>query len=185
MNTSYAGTDVAVAASGSGWSLLLFAIPWILLFLAWFITGSTMVLRETSVEKPNRIAQFYGYTVCLISLVIGLVSITGLINSAFARMNPLQNGLAFGQSLSSFEAFKARRPMMPSFGRETVAPADTASEATLHTRYDALVADQITSVRYETSKSFVMQGLFLLIAIGLFGYHWRWMRRLGDSAAAG
>lgn len=185
MSASYASTDVALAASGSAWPLLLFAVPWILLFLAWYIAGSTMVLRETSLDKPNRIPQFYGYTVCLIALVIGLTCVAGLISSTFERMNPLQDGRAFGQSLSSFEAFKARRPMMPSFGRETPAPPDTASEPTLRARYDALVADQILSVRYETAKSMVTQGIFLLIAIGLFGYHWRWMRRLGASTAAG
>ena len=184
MNESYSSTDVGVIASGGDWPLLLLSIPWILPFLVWFITGIAMVLRETSVDKPNRIPQFYGYTVCLISLVIGLVSISSLINSAFERMNPLQHGYAYGQSLSSFEVFKAKRAMLPSFGRETPTPPDTASEATMRARYDALVADQIMSVRYESSKSFVTTGTLLLIAIGLFGYHWRWMRRLSAPSAA-
>lgn len=183
MNESYSSTDVGVIASGGDWPLLPLSIPWILPFLVWFITGIAMVLRETSVDKPTRIPQFYGYTVCLISLVIGLVSISSLINSAFERMNPLQHGYAYGQSLSSFEVFKAKRAMLPSFGRETPTPPDTASEATMRARYDALVADQILSVRYESSKSFVTTGLLLLIAIGLFGYHWRWMRRLSAPSA--
>ncbi len=186
MNELYSSTDVSVSASGGDWPLLLLSIPWILPFLVLFITGIgiAMVLRETSVDKPTRIPQFYGYTVCLISLVIGLVSIPSLINSAFERMNPLQHGYAYGQSLSSFEVFKAKRAMLPSFGRETPTPPDTASEATMRARYDALVADQIMSVRYESSKSFVTTGILLLIAIGLFGYHWRWMRRLSAPSAA-
>ena len=184
MNESYGATDVAFA-SGAEWLFAFTAVACILLFLAWFIAGSIMVLRETSVDKPNRIPQFYGYTVCLIALVIGLVSIASLIDSVFARMNPLHSESSYGQSLSSFEAFQATRATTPSFGREAPATPDTASEATLRARYDALVTDRMASVRFESSKTLVTEGLFLLIAIGLFGYHWRWMRRLGLPPAAG
>ncbi len=183
MNASYSSTDVAFV-SATEWPSALPSTAWLLLILGWYITGSILVLRETSVEKPNRIPQFYGYTVCLISLVIGLVSISGLIDSAFERMNPMQNEYPFGQSLSSFEAFQATRATAPSYGRELPATPDTASEATLRARYDALVADRIISVRYASSKAFVAQGLFFLIAIGLFGYHWRWTRRLRAPSVA-
>ena len=184
MNTAYPSTDIGFV-SGTDGPFALVAVAWTLLFLVWFIPGSIMVLRETSVDKPNRIPQFYGYTVCLISLVIGLVSISSLIDSVFARMNPLQTGAPWGQSLSSFEAYQAKRATTPPFGREIPTTPDTASEATLRARYDALVADQIVSVRYSSSKTFVTEGLFLLIAVGLFAYHWRWMRRLSVPPAAG
>ena len=161
------------------------AVALVLLFLVWIIPGSIMVLRETSLDKPNRIPQFYGYTVCLIALVIGLLSIASLIDSVFARMSPLQGASTYGQSLRSFEAFQATRATTPTFGRETPATPDTASEATLRARYDALVADKMESVRFDSSKTIVTEGLFLLIAIGLFGYHWRWMRRLGVPPGAG
>ncbi len=184
MNASSVSTDVAYVSATESASTLPF-IALFLLLLAWFIIGIALVLRETSVEKPNRIPQFYGYTVCLISLVIGLVSVSGLIDSAFERMNPLQSEYPFGQSLSSFAVFQATRATTALYGRESPAPPDTASEVTLRARYDALVVDRIISVRYASSKAFVTQGLFLLFAVGLFGYHWRWMRRLSVPPAAG
>lgn len=136
-------------------------------------------------DKPNRIPQFYGYTVCLIALVIGLLSTASLIESVFARMYPLQSASSYGQSLSSFEAFQATRATVPSFGREMPTTPDTTSAVTMRARYDALVADRMVSVRYESAKTVVTEGLFLLIAMGLFGYHWRWMRRLGLPPGAG
>ncbi len=184
MNASYATTDLAFT-EGTGWPFALVVVAWSLLFLAWLIPGCILILREISVDTPNRIPQFYGFTVCLIALVLGLMSLSSLINSAFERMNPLQSGGEYGQWLSSFEAYQARRATTPSFGREVPTTPDTASEATLRARYDALAADQVASVRYQSAKAFVTEGLFLLIAVGLFGYHWRWMRRLNAPSSAG
>jgi hypothetical protein len=168
--------------SSSSMSLILALVFSVLLLGVWYITGSILVLRERSVEKPNRVPQLYGYTVCLVALLLGLMSAGSLLDSAFERAYPLQGGDLFGQSLSSFEAFKAKRAVYPTFGRDAASPADTASEQTLRVRYDALVADRLASVRFETSKSFVTHGVLLVLALALFRFHWRWVRRLNGAA---
>jgi len=88
-------------------------------------------------------------------------------------------------TLTSFEAYKAtyqrERMMRDPSG---AAQPDTVSEATLRRRYDALVADRIATTRYRTSKAFVTNGVLLLISVGLFFYHWRWVRRLNGTTAA-
>ncbi len=181
-------TFASDAGSTFGWValpvLLLIQYPWVLLFIAWFIPGCLLVLRETAMDRPNRVPMFYGYTVCLIALVLGLMSVSALIDAGFERANPLQDKFGYGgQSLTSFEAFEATRQAMPNFGRETAAPPDTASLETRRARFDAIVADRISSSTYQTSKTFVTQGLFLVIAIGLFVFHWRWMKRLHGASA--
>lgn len=78
------GTDqwnVIGAATG----LLLF-LPG----LIWLLLGLYLTLRESPVDKPNRVAQFYGYTVCLIALILVLTSVSSLLDNAFERANPLQ-----------------------------------------------------------------------------------------------
>ena len=57
-----------------------------------------------SVEKTNRIRQWYGYTVCLIALVVGLGCVAGLLDNAFDLSNPMANQFGYDPSLTSFEA---------------------------------------------------------------------------------
>ncbi|HEX4633145.1 MAG TPA: hypothetical protein VH163_04890 [Gemmatimonadales bacterium] len=135
-------------------------------------------------DKPNRVAQFYGYTVCLVALVIGLMSLSAILDNLFQRANPLQSDLAFGVQLTSFEGYKASVVRESMFPRTPQSPPDTTSEATLRKRYDALVADRITATRYETSKALTTSCAFLIIAIVLFGTHWRWVRRVANTPAA-
>lgn len=154
--------------------------------VGWFAVAASAVLKGDSVEKPNRVAQLYGYTVCLVALVMALMTTSSLINAAIDRANPLQSEYGFGASLTTFEAFKAtqqrERAMM---GRPDALAPDTASESTLRARYDALVADRAAGTRYRTSKAFVSGGVLLVLALALFLVHWRWMRRLNAAMAPG
>ena len=148
----------------------------------WLGFGAFLALREAPVDKPNRVAQLYGYTVCLITLLLTLVSVSSILDSAFERANPLQGGdFPFGTSLTSFEAYKAKRGAASPFERPASAPPDTASDATLQTRYDALVAERLATVRYRTTKDLVTKGLLLIIGLALFAFHWRWVRRVNGQ----
>jgi hypothetical protein len=66
--------------------------------------AAILVFRGDDVDKPNRMAQFYGYSVCLIALIVALASATSMIDAAFDRANPLQSEGGFGASLVSFES---------------------------------------------------------------------------------
>ncbi len=135
-------------------------------------------------EKPSRVRQWYGYTVCLIAVITGLISVTGALNNAFDLSNPLGGERSFDGSLTSFEAYKATRDrrLPPSDQRAT---SDTASETTLRTRYEALRADRIAQRRFEAGKGFVTDFILLVIAAALFVTHWRWLRRLPEPESAG
>jgi len=140
------------------------------------------------VEKPNRIPQIYGYTVCVIAVVTLLICASVIVNNVFDLANPIQAGLAFESSLSSFEAYEAtyqkdQRSLVGGAARE--ARADTASEATLRKRYDALRADRTSRVRFQSWKAITTSGLLLIISVILFTVHWRWMRKLARAAEAG
>ena len=132
-----------------------------------------------SVDKPNRIAQIYGYTVCLVAIIVVLISVTGIVNAIFERANPLQAGRFGGAVLTSFDAYQATgsREATPSDPNQA-ARRDTIPTAVLRQRYDALVADRIATTRYQTGKTLTTSGILLLVAIGLFVFHWRWARRL-------
>ena len=116
----------------------------VLVGLLWFGVAASVALKGETMDRQNRIAQLYGYTVCLIALIVALVTTASLLNTAIDRANPLQTEYSFGASLTSFEAYRAtyqrERTMM---NRSEAATPDTSSEATLRSRYDALVADRL------------------------------------------
>ena len=124
--------------------------------------------------KPNRVRQWYGYTVCLVAVVTALLSLAGVVNNAFDLSSPLASD-SYGASLTSFEAYKSTRsaPAQP-------AATEALSDSVLHARYEALRADRIVQRSFRARKGLVTDIVLLLVAIGLFGTHWRWLRRLPE-----
>jgi hypothetical protein len=136
--------------------------------------------------KPNRVPQIYGYAVCVIAVVTFLICATGIVNNVFDLTSPIKAGFGLESSLSSFEAYKAtyqRDQRSVVGGAASEARPDTASEATLRKRYDALREDRISRVQFQAWKGIVTSGLLAIISVVLFVLHWRWMKRLGAPEA--
>lgn len=135
------------------------------------------------------IAPLYGYVVCVVAVITFLVSLSGFVDAAFERAYPLQSrGGAYGpmgQSLTSFEAFRAtQNERMRTEPRATpAAPSDTPSTAELRARYETLRGERIEQGQFFASQRLVKTGLLMIVAIVLFATHWRWVRGLKDQAA--
>lgn len=163
---------------GMGATILL-----LLVVVLWFVIATAAALRGGGQMVRNPVAQMYGYTVCLIAVILGLTSIAGILDAAFQRAYPLQSEYGYGTSLATFETYKAthgRERAM--YGPQAEAQPDTASDATLRRRYDALVAERRSATTYRTSKAFVSGGFMLIVAAMLYVLHWRWLRRVVASA---
>lgn len=168
------GISAEPAAFGVAAIILL-----ILLVVLWFVIASAAVLKGGAVEPPHRMAQLYGYTVCLVAVILGLTTAASILDAAFDRMHPLQSEYSYGASLTSFEAYRATYPRdRVMMGPSTEAAPDTLSDETLRRRYDAMVSDRLAAIRFRTSKKFVTSGTLLLISAALFLLHWRWLRRI-------
>ena len=169
---------------GLVWPNLVWVLPLLLIGAVW-LAVAVIVHKGEDVDRPNRMAHLYGYTVCLISLVIALITLSSILNAAFDRANPLQSESPFGASLTSFESYKATyRREQAVFDRAEGAKPDTLSDASLRARYDALVRDRIASTRYRTGKSITIGLIFLVLSVVLFLTNWRWVRRLNGSQRA-
>ena len=156
-----------------------------LLFLPIFVVLTRAAIsEEAAVDKPNRVRQWYGYIVCLIAVITGLLTVTGALNNAFDLSSPLAAEGPFDQSLTSFDSYMATRTprYLPPDQRSE---QDTASSATLHARYEALRADRITQRTFAARKGLVTDLIVLVIAIALFTSHWRWLRKLPESNGSG
>ena len=134
-------------------------------------------------EKPNRIPQIYGYTVCLIAVVAILISVNGIVDASFTLANPLHGQYGHGEGLTTFESYEASRGERTAPDRGL--PPDTTSLETRRRRFEALRADRIDANRLQAWRRIVGSGLTMLIAIALFGWHWSWLRaRAAEERAA-
>ncbi len=167
------------SSESSGFSLLGIALILVVGAL-WFVIAASVALKGDSMDRSNRMAQLYGYTVCLVAVIVALSSIASLLSAAIDRANPLQAEYSYGASFSSLEAYRAtyHRDRTNTGGLEP-ARVDTLSDAVLRSRYVALVADRRAATTYRTSKTFVSGGVMLALALALFGGHWRWLRKPG------
>lgn len=134
--------------------------------------------------KPNRIPQIYGYTVCLIAVVAFLISINGVVDAAFTLANPMHGHYGYGEALASYEAFEASRTERMAPAPDRTIPPDTTSEETRRRRFEALRADRMQTNRLQAYRRLVGSGLTMLLAIGLFAWHWKWLRARAEEERA-
>ena len=155
----------------------------------------------------NRIAQMYGYAVCFITVIVMLIAIKAVVDSAFDLSDPIRgenNG--FGRAtpaLTSFELYKIQSKRAPTFSSgegvtvaargggvpvpataatSTKAAADTVSDAELRRRYDAEREGVIGNTRFVATRSLVCNFLLIVLAAVLFVVHWRWLKKRTDFA---
>ena len=145
-------------------------------------------------ERPSRIQQVYGYAVCIVAIITTLIATSNIVEATFARLDPLRAAeTRYGAdgALSSFEAYQATSgPQVVQAGAPTKsaaavpASADSAGVAEQRKRYEALRADRVDRMIFDSSVRLVEHGLLLLLSLGLFGWHyghsdWRSSQRHG------
>ncbi|HJU70183.1 MAG TPA: hypothetical protein VJ650_18250 [Gemmatimonadaceae bacterium] len=176
MNTIFFGEP------SSPFGSVLFLLLIVIVVATWVLLAASRFVHGGAVERPERVAQLYGYTVCLIAVVMALTSVLRIVEAGFDRAAPQFAGTGeWGwqePSVTSFEAYRATYERAQQFRSSPDAPKpDTVPEAELRRRYEALRADRIERVRFNARRSLVTNSLTLVLAVGLFAWHWRWVRR--------
>jgi hypothetical protein len=139
-------------------------------------------------EPKNRIAQSYGYAVCLVCVIAFLISAGTLIGALFELTDPLHVH-TFGSdrqpSLASFENYKMDVLRSPQDGRSPTNQAFSLDDTTLQAMYEAAKADKIQTVRLQAFRTITADSLLILVCMILFATHWIWSRRLDKKSATG
>jgi len=135
-------------------------------------------------EKPNKIgAQIYGYTVCLVAVIVFILSTIGLVEAIIDRSDPFHAGITRSgePSLASYENYKM--DILRSLPKEDGASKTSyvPDEATLKTMYETSRAEKTDSSLRQANRSLIINSITLLISITLFVTHWRWMRKITQS----
>lgn len=142
-------------------------------------------------EKSYRIQQIYGYAVCLATIITMLIVVPGMVDAFMARSEPLrEQGYRFGsgdsRGIASFELYSSlqpdrRIPWPAGSSLDSAKAAGTLSTEEQRQRYEVIRDEHIAQVRYSATRQLIRQGLLLLLAVGLFAAHWRWLRRFTQS----
>lgn len=140
-------------------------------------------------ERTNRIAQVYGYAVCLVAIIAVLISVTQIVNAAFNLASPLRaEGYGRGGPLTSYTAYKReqlQRVNAPERARAGIAVRDSVAvptDAEIRQMFEDERMEQIGNVRFRAMRTLVTSTLLIIIASGLFFMHWRWLRREDQTA---
>lgn len=65
-----------------GFGLFFSSVSAFVLIAAWVILAASRFVHGGVVERPERVPQLYGYTVCLIALIWGLASALSIVDDA-------------------------------------------------------------------------------------------------------
>lgn len=137
-------------------------------------------------EKPHRMAQVYGYIVCLVAVITFIICLANIIPSIIDLGDPLHSANMFNPqgspSLASFEIYKM--DILKSASKEETAEKGNyvPDDATLKIMYEAAKSDKIQTSLHVARRSIIVNGLVMLASIVLFTSHWFWMRRLVKKA---
>ena len=133
-------------------------------------------------EKQNKIVQLYGYSVCLVTVIVFLISVGELVGTLFSLSDPLHSGRFNEQpSLASFENYKM--DVLKSQKEDKQESAYVPDYQTLHAMYEAAKADRIQQVRLNAHRQLTVNALLIFVCIALFTTHWRWMRKVVQEEA--
>ncbi len=139
-------------------------------------------------EKPHRVAQVYGYTVCLVAVIAFIICVANLIPSIMDLSDPLHAGNQFinanSPSLASFENYKMDILKTSTKEGEKTSAEFIPDDQTLKQMYEAARTDRITSANHVSIRSIVVNSLVIVICLVIFTIHWIWVRRLTRAAAA-
>jgi hypothetical protein len=135
-------------------------------------------------EKNNRIAQAYGYLVCLVTVITLLISISNLFNALINLQDPLHaETLQTGSgNLASYEEYRFEKIRNYQQSGDSLTKASVPDAKELRQMYDDQRNNHLQSVKLKNVRSLVAYGMLLLASVILFIVHWRWLRRMARSA---
>ena len=136
-------------------------------------------------EKPHRMAQIYGYTVCLVAVIAFIICVANIVTSIIDMGDPLHaEGIfvtAGTPSLASFENYKMDILKNAKNEEQKTGSNWTPDDQTLRSMYQAARTDRINQANHIAFRSIVANGLIILISVILFTFHWLWMKRLSKT----
>jgi hypothetical protein len=119
-------------------------------------------------ENKNKFIQVYAVVVCVVAIITFLISASNFISSAMDRASADDGSVTY----SSFENYKMEK--MKNIDEDQ---AYIPNDEELRNMYQSGKERYVENNIQAANKSMVVNGIIMGIAIILFGFHWRLMRK--------
>lgn len=124
-------------------------------------------------QRSSIIGDIYGYLVCLLAIVIFVHAAAGFINSAFGG----SPGMGFHRTMLMTMRGGPGGPMWRGQMRGTMPRWNMNPDVTISPPPGAPQVQVAARIhRGPDVRGLVVNAVLLLIAVLLFGWHWRWLR---------
>jgi hypothetical protein len=136
-------------------------------------------------EKREKMPQIYGYLVCLVAVITILICASTLVFAVIDLGDPIHAGFTPGgsPSLASFDNYKMDILRSVPKGGDASKPSYIPDDQTLRAMYEAAKNDKISNVRHDANRTIVVDTILIVICVGLFITHWRWVKSLPKAEA--
>jgi hypothetical protein len=136
-------------------------------------------------EKPHRMAQIYGYIVCLVAVITFIICLANIIPAILDLGDPMHAGSVFSMqgspSLASFENYKMDILKSSSKEGEQKDQAYVPDDQTIRSMFEAAKSDKIQTARHQSIRTITVSSIIILVSIALFITHWMWMKKLNKT----
>jgi hypothetical protein len=85
------------------------------------------------------------------------------------------------QGLTTFEVYKMDKLKSLQLGADSMHMQKMADDAMLASVYQAECDDLVASVNHRTTHDVIVNGSLLFIAVLLFVFHWRWLKKMAKE----
>jgi len=132
--------------------------------------------------RRSKVQQAYGYAVCLVCIIAGLITLVNVMNSSMDLARPTASpAFGLGPNAATFEQYKLERSQRVVFPGQAAQPLPP--DSVLRPVFEAERAEQLARAHWDALKSLITNGVVLLVALALFVSHWRWLRGADDDTS--
>lgn len=130
-------------------------------------------------KKSKIITTIYGYSVCLVAVIVFLICVSQFVFALIDLRDPLHSGWRAedSQSLASFENYKMD-VLQDGKNKNDKCANYNPGDNVLRKMYRAARQDKINLETHRANREVVVNILMIVISIILFLFHWRWMRNM-------
>jgi hypothetical protein len=129
-------------------------------------------------KHPNRIAEVYGYLICLVSVIAILITSGGIIQALIDIGHPYQSREFNTQSSSlvSFDNYILTKRQAS--WTDTISQKIIGDTVTLRSMYEAERKSLVEKVNHRIRRDIVVNSSLLFLSVLLFVFHWLWLKNL-------
>jgi hypothetical protein len=123
-------------------------------------------------SKQNIVSQAYGYSICLIAVVVFLFNLPDIVELISTLIDPIHSGRAPSIVTQTIEQWDIN------------VKSNSLYDPFLNMRFEREKSDALQSFIHVTWTSLIQKSILVILSILFFIIHWRWVRKIISNIAS-